>query len=273
MISPFRHFWNSPHAMDRVAGMLMGAAVLTLLVLLLFWVSHRPVFAVKRVVVDSIEGELHHVTPSQVQAAVIETLNGTVLSADLRPIQQSLQAIPWVRTATVRRVWPNRLLVRIEEQRAVAAWSRGLLLNVYGESFSGAKEDHDQSCTLASLYGPAGSEKLVLRRARELQGWIAPLGMSVASLRLTEQYAWTAVLAEGLTLELGRDALATSVHERVRMFVQTQPWLSQRLVMEGGPSVVHADLRYAAGYAFRTSNDRVALAQSQDICNLGKGSL
>jgi hypothetical protein len=67
--------------------------------------------------------------------------------------------------------------------------------------------------------------------------------------------------------------LATTVHERVRMFVQTQPWLSRRLEIENGPAVVHADLRYAAGYAFRTGKDRVALAQSQDICNLGKGSL
>ncbi len=273
MMAPVRQFWNSPALIDKVAGLLIGAAILSLLGLMLFWVSHRPAFAVKRVVIDSIEGELRHVTSSQVHAAVLENLDGTVLSANLRPVQQSLQAIPWVRSATVRRVWPNRLLVRIEEQQAVAVWSRGVLVNHYGESFAGAKEDHDQSCLLATLSGPAGSEKLVLDRARELQGWVAPLGMSLSSLRLTEQYAWTAVLDSGLTLDLGRDALGISAQERVKKFVQTQPWLSQRLGLEGGPVVVHADLRYATGYAFRTTKDRVALAQSQDICNLGKGSL
>ena len=273
MMAPIRQFWNSPNAIDRAAGGIIAIAMLSFLGLLLFWVSHRPAFAVKRVMVDSIEGELRHVTQSQVHAAVMENLSGTVLSTDLRPIQQSLQAIPWVRVATVRRVWPNRLFVRIEEQRAVAQWSSSRLVNSYGEAFSAVKEDHDEACTLASLSGPAQTEKLVLQRARELESWIAPLGMSLASLRLTEQYAWTAILTSGLTLELGRDGLATGLHERVQMFVQTQPWLAQRLELEGGPALVQADLRYAAGYAFRTSKDRVVSAKSQDICNFGKGTL
>ncbi len=274
MMAPLRQLWNSPGLIDRVSGLLIGTSVVLLLGLLLFWVAHRPAFAVKRVVVDSVAGELRHVTASQVHAAVLETLNGTVLSADLQPIQQSLQAIPWVRTATVRRVWPNRLLVRIEEQRAVGAWSRGFLMNGYGEVFPGLKEDHTEMCTLATLSGPVGSEQLVLRRARELQEWIAPAGMSLAALRLSDQYAWTAVLSGGMTLDLGRDALATSTQERVRMFVKTQPWLSQRLSLEGAPKVVSADLRYATGYAFRTSKDREPVEQpQQDICNLGKDSL
>ena len=274
MMAPLRQLWNSPGLIDRVSGLLIGTSVVLLLWLLLFWVAHRPAFAVKRVVVDSVAGELRHVTASQVHAAVLETLNGTVLSADLQPIQQSLQAIPWVRTATVRRVWPNRLLVRIEEQRAVGAWSRGFLMNGYGEVFPGLKEDHTEMCTLATLSGPVGSEQLVLRRARELQEWIAPAGMSLAALRLSDQYAWTAVLSGGMTLDLGRDALATSTQERVRMFVKTQPWLSQRLSLEGAPKVVYADLRYATGYAFRTSKDREPVEQpQQDICNLGKDSL
>jgi cell division protein FtsQ len=273
MIMPLRHFWNSPGLIDRVSGVLMGLAVTSLLGLLLFWVSQRPAFAVKRVIVDSIGGEFRHVTPSQLHAAVVETLNGTVLSADLQPIQQSLQAIPWVRKATVRRIWPNRLLVRIEEQQAVATWSKGLLVNTYGQAFAGASEDHDASCMLAALSGPPGSERLVLDRARELQAWVDPLGVSLASLRLTDQYAWNAVLSSGITLDLGRDALGANIEERVRMFVKTQSWLLKRLALEGDASVVHADLRYATGYAFRTGTYHSLLAQSEQICNLGKDSL
>ena len=273
MMMPIRHFWNSPGLIDRVSGMLIGAALLSLVGLVLYWVSYRPAFAVKRVMVDSMGTEFRHVTSSQIYAAVIETLDGTVLSADLRPVQQSLQAIPWVRSATVRRIWPNRLLVRIEEHRAAAAWSKGVLVNTYGETFAGAREDHDGSCELAALSGPAGSERFVLRRARQLQEWVAPLGMSLASLRLTDQYAWNAVLSGGITLDLGRDALAAGIEERVRMFVKTQPWLLQRLALEGSVSVVHADLRYATGYAFRASKDQGMLAKAHQICNLGKDSL
>lgn len=268
-----RNLWNAPGLLDRISAMLIGAAVLCLLALMLLWVTQRPAFAVKRVMVDSVDGAFRHVTPSQLHAAVVETLHGSLLSADLRPVQQSLQAIPWVRTATVRRIWPNRLLVRIEEQRAVAIWGRGSLVNGLGQTFAGASEDHDESCALTTLAGPAGSERLVLNRAREIQEWIAPLGISLVSLRLTEQYAWNAVLSGGVTLHLGRDALAASIEERVRMFVKTQPWLTQRLSLEGGAAVIHADLRYATGYAFRTAAETVSLAQPVQICNLGKGSL
>jgi cell division septal protein FtsQ len=70
-------------------------------------------------------------------------------------------------------------------------------------------------------------------------------------LTLSEQYAWTAELTGGLVLELGRDALATPVEERVRMFVTTQPWLAQRMGLPGEPPrLARADLRYAIGYAF-----------------------
>ena len=273
-MTPLRDFWHAPNLMNRIAGSLMGISIAALVLLIGIWMANRPVFVVKRVIVDSPKGELKYVSASQVHDAVAEALNGTTLSADLTAIHRALQAIPWVKSVSVRRIWPNRLLVRIEEQRAVGAWSRGFLMNGYGEVFPGLKEDHTEMCTLATLSGPVGSEQLVLRRARELQEWIAPAGMSLAALRLSDQYAWTAVLSGGMTLDLGRDALATSTQERVRMFVKTQPWLSQRLSLEGAPKVVYADLRYATGYAFRTSKDREPVEQpQQDICNLGKDSL
>ena len=35
---------------------------------------------------------------------------------------QAFEAVPWVRRAVVRRVWPDRLAVRLEEHRAAALW-------------------------------------------------------------------------------------------------------------------------------------------------------
>ena len=37
-------------------------------------------------------------------------------------IRDSFETVPWVRRAVVRRVWPDRLAVRLEEHRAVALW-------------------------------------------------------------------------------------------------------------------------------------------------------
>lgn len=253
-LTPIRDFWNSPAHMNRVSGGLLALSLAGLVAIVVYWMANRPAFVVKRVIVDSVRGGLKHVSPPQVHAAIAETLNGTVLSADLALVHRALQSIPWVRTATVRRIWPNRLLVRIEEQHAVAIWANGRLVNDFGEAFLGLAADHEDACRLIPLAGPAGSERLVLERARQLTDWIAPMQRTLRGLTLSEQYAWTAELSGGLVLELGRDTLATPVEERVRMFVKTQPWLAQRLSAGAEPPrLAKADLRYAIGYAFLLS--------------------
>jgi cell division protein FtsQ len=246
-----RDFWHSPPQLNRFSGLLLLGSILILLVSVAVWMANRPVFVVKRVIVEPMGGGLRHVSAPQIHAAIIEALNGTVLSTNLRPVYQSIQAIPWVRSATVRRIWPNRLLVRIEEQRAVAIWPNGHLVNDRGETFSGLAADHDTSCGLVSLFGPPGSQQWVLERTRQLSQWLAPLNRPLRSVTLSEQYSWTVELTGGLTLELGRDTLATSAEERVRMFVKTQPWLTEKLKRPRENLVaMRADLRYATGYAF-----------------------
>jgi cell division septal protein FtsQ len=157
-------------------------------------------------------------------------------------------------------------LVRLEEQRAVGTWGQGRLVNHVGEVFIGAAADHDDDCRLIPLFGPAGSHAVVLERARQLTQWLAPLQRPLISLTLSEQYAWTAELSGGVTLELGRDSLATPVEERVRMFVKTQPWLEERLVAKGEKtSLTRADLRYAIGYAFQTTPSVVGAANTESV--------
>jgi len=265
--SPLRSFWHSPESLNRTALILAASAIVAGGVALAMWMANRPVFVVKRVIVDASRGALVHVSAPQVHAAIAETLNGTTLSADLSTVHQAVQAIPWVRSVTVRRIWPNRLLVRIEEHRAVATWSSGYLVNHVGEIFPGLAADHEEDCRLIPLLGPRGSERLVLDRARQLTQWIAPLHRPLHALTLSDQYAWTAELTGGITLELGRDTLATPLEERVRMFVKTQPWLERQIAPGSGrPALVRADLRYATGYAF------VPLASTTVAHEAGPGS-
>lgn len=251
---PIRQLWHSPDRLNQLAALLIWLSTLALVSMLLVWMANRPAFAVQKVLVDAVDQDLSHVSKAQVQAAVFEHLEGTMLTADLQPMHQALQAIPWVREVSVRRIWPNRLLVRIEEQRAVATWSSDQLVNHRGDVFVASPQDHDaRICRLVSMKGPAGTEAFVLRRTRELHEWLAPLQRELVAITLTDQYAWSAVLQGGLSLELGRDSLAASLEERVKMFVKTQPWLSERT-----GRLTKADLRYATGYSFTTEPSPLA---------------
>lgn len=256
--SPIRDFWNSPALMNRLSGLLLLLAFLGLAALAGSWMANRPVFVIKRVILDAPKGELKHVTLDQVRAALGESLTGTVFSADLVQVHRSLQSIPWVHAVTVRRIWPSRLHVRIEEQQAVGIWSPQALVNRQGELFAAKPAEHSEPCSLISLHGPEGSERLVTERARELSGWLAPLKAPLRSVTLSEQYSWTADI-EGMTIDLGRDTLPTPAQERVRMFVKTHGWLVQKLQAQGeAGQIARADLRYATGYAFVANVKRSA---------------
>lgn len=271
--SPVRSFWNSPQAIDRLTLAITVVSAMALLFLSLWWLANRPVFVIKRVLVDPMRGSIAHVTPNQIQGALVETVSGTALSTDIKAIHQAVMSIPWVRHASVRRVWPNRLLIRIEEHQAVAVWDGNRLLNHAGEVFVAPLLEHRDPCGLIALTGPVGSEKLVLKRALELQQWLAPLGLPLQSITLSEQYAWTVTLGGGLVMELGRDTLPTPVGERVQMFVKSQPSLVRQMGSESAVAqIARADLRYPTGYAYRTAAQPIQVPPAEAPLCIGQHS-
>ncbi len=85
-----------------------------------------------------------------------------------------------MRTVEVRRTWPDRLEVAIEEQVALANWGGGKLVNTHGELFDAALIE-----SLPAFAGPAGSEGEVTRRYREFAQLLARLGLSTRQIALS----------------------------------------------------------------------------------------
>ncbi len=97
----------------RVLLAAMGAACLAVAAIV---VMHSPAMAVRHL---RLVGA-HHVERSQVVRAL--GLGRTTPLADISPGQaeQALEAIPWVKRATVARSWPSTLDVSLEERTPVA---------------------------------------------------------------------------------------------------------------------------------------------------------
>lgn len=66
-----------------------------------------------------IEGE-HYVSRDQLLAAFLPDMGKSVLRVPLARRLATIEKIPWVRSATIERVLPNRLIVRIVERTPVA---------------------------------------------------------------------------------------------------------------------------------------------------------
>lgn len=250
--------WNDARTINLIANTLAVLAVAAMLLAGVAWVAQRPYFTLAAIEIESMpKTEMHYVSTGAVRAAIAGRFGGNFFTVDLDEAREAFESVPWVRHATVRRIWPNTLRVRVEEQQPLALWNENQMINTWGEAFTANTGELADDMVLPHFTGPEGTESLVVQRYAELARWFAPLDMHVRELVLNPRYAWAVTLSNGMKLDLGRDpgADAPDPHglpgalpfaARIQRFVQAWPVVSSRLE---GRTVTQADLRYPTGFA------------------------
>ena len=77
-------------------------------------------------VVSNIEVEGRETTDVATVMAALSAVRGTpILSVSPHRAKQQLEALPWVRSATIERRLPGTLFVRLVERRPLAVWQHG----------------------------------------------------------------------------------------------------------------------------------------------------
>ena len=224
--------------------LLLGVA---LCALALWWLARLPVFALRAIQVD---GEVLRNSESTIRANAAHRLTGSFLTLDLQKSRTAFESVPWVRRAVVRKVWPMRLSVQLEEHRPVALWAMAdgndRLVNSFGEVFEANVGDVEDD-GLPRLAGPDGSAPQMLAMQRRLQPVLAPLGAGdLAQLTMSARGSWRVELDKGAALELGRGS-EDEVLARTDHFVHTMP----RVVAQYQRPLASADLRHVDGFAVR----------------------
>jgi cell division protein FtsQ len=232
--------------MNATAGVLGLVGALLLVAMAFLWLARQPLFAIRAITVD---GETTRNSVSTIRANAAPHLAGNFLTMDLASVRRAFESVPWVRLAVVRRVWPNRLRVQLQEHRAVAIWGgesgNEKLVNSFGEVFEanvGDVEDDD----LPTLAGPDGSSAHALAMLGRVAAALAPLGARVEALALSGRGSWQATLDRGAVVELGRGS-DDEVIARAGRFVVTLPQVTGRYQRP----LAYADLRHTDGYAVR----------------------
>ncbi|QNA88041.1 FtsQ-type POTRA domain-containing protein [Massilia sp. Dwa41.01b] len=243
--------WHDVRALNATASALLAATLLAAIASGVWWLSQRPMFTLRGVRVESLYGmELKHVNELTVRNSVLGKLRGNFFTTDLDQVRTTFEAVPWVRRATVRREWPNQLIVEVEEHVALGTWGEGRLLSVKGDVFTANLAEADDDHELPAFAGPVGSEKEVLARFSELRSWFAPVQLVPQALSLSSRYAWTVKLDNGMSVELGREQDKDTVKARVLRLVGVYPQLVARL-QEGRIDTI--DTRYANGLALSSA--------------------
>ncbi len=195
----------------------------------------------QRVEMVAIEGELSFVTELEVQRAVYRFIDQSFLSLPLEELKVSLETQPWIREVSIRRQWPNTLVINVSEEIAIARWGREQLLNQQGEVFSPGNAF--EQVHLPMLYGPQGSERRVMEQYQLFNQLLFPHGLRIANLNLNSRGAWSLGLLNGVQINIGRDRAL----DRLRRFVS----LLDPVFIEQMAMIESFDLRYNNGIAVR----------------------
>jgi cell division protein FtsQ len=239
-------FWQNPRALNVLAGLLAAVAVLLAGYAGMHGLGRLKAFNIKEVVVTGMRGEqdLMHQNPAFIKQAIVRQLRGNLLTVKLDVVQSTFAQAPWIRHVSVRRVWPNRLWVVLEEHQAVATLNDDYLVNQQGEAYMAVADDTQNN--LPALVGDRQDAGLMLARFKQMNEWLAPSKQKAVRLILSERRAWTVVLSNQMTLDIGRDDLQPSTQDRVQRWVKT--WSTAQQAAGVGNSV-RIDLRYPNGYA------------------------
>ncbi len=164
---------------------------------------------------------------------------GTFITQDVNVILQHITRLPWIKQASIRKQWPDKLQIHLVEYVPVARWNDIYMVDINGKSFGVPANRHDD-LILPLLYGPQGREQDVLAGYLALNTLLIANTLTPERLIMSARDSWQLVLRNGIRLELGRE----DTIGRLQRFLDLYP-----ILQKTGRRVSYVDLRYDTGAA------------------------
>jgi len=189
-----------------------------------------------------IDGKFQHINRQLLEKTLMPYVTHGFFNVDVGKIKTKLLQLPWVGKVDVSRIWPNTVVVHVEEKKVFARWGSNSLVTENGTVFT-PKKIANLPTDLPWLGGPSGQQEKVLRKFKQLDKIFATRGLQLTQLTLSERQSWKARLGNGIELLIGQQ----DIDERVQRFVSVY----QKVFGSRGNRVEYVDLRYPNGLAVR----------------------
>lgn len=149
-----------------------------------------------------IEGQFKHLDKDKIEQILRPKINSGFFAVDLQDMQFIVTSLPWVKTAKVKRVWPDTIEVRVYEQEPAARWGKQALLNEKGEVF--IPEDIRSLGNLMTINGSSGQAQKLFKTMKEINQLLNKNDLALTEFEVTERQSWHVTFANGINLQLGR---------------------------------------------------------------------
>lgn len=206
-----------------------------------------------------LTGDKRFTTEQDVRKAIMDLgLPNTYIGQDVDSIQQEILRLPWIKQVSVRKQWPDRLIVNIVEFKPKFYWNEVFLLDDDGNLFNVPDEQIQEN--LPRLFGPIGKEKIILDNYRQLEAIANQLSKRDYQIYIDialadERNAWQLLLKpcfkgvcannKDIKVTLGREYIGDRFKRFVRFFKNIQADLPRN------ERISEVDLRYDNGIAVK----------------------
>ncbi len=233
--NPFRALWQALPWTQVGLGL-----VVVMLAALVPWGAGEVLNAMDRqIMAIDVRGELVGESQTDLERQLSKWVGRSFFATDLAEVKTALEQRPWIASAAVRRIWPDRLLVEVREKKPLAFWNHGQLVSRAGQLFTPA--NREIAGRLPHLAGPDDRVRDVIEMARRMADVLAQRDLGFAGLTLEPRGAWTLTLANGIEVSLGRD----QVEQRFERFISVY----QERLATRADEVKRIDARYSNGVA------------------------
>ncbi|MDH5393762.1 MAG: FtsQ-type POTRA domain-containing protein [Gammaproteobacteria bacterium] len=200
-----------------------------------------------------IEGEFEYLDKTLIEKNIAGSTIGGFFDLDIASLRDELMKMQWVEAAFVRREWPDTVVIKIKEKKAVAKWGSAAVLTADGRLFYPPEISQVQA--LVELSGPDNRHEFVLSEFNKIQNLLVLADIKVMSLSQNERRSWQ-MKVEGISINLGRK----NIYKKIESFAGVYASLIKPQVNK----IKQIDFRYTNGFAVVWDTD---LAENMRINN------
>jgi len=185
------------------------------------------------------EGVFQYLGKDEIKTALEPLVKTGFFDADVQVIHAAVSALPWVESATVKRVWPDAIDIKVRERKPFVRWGEKSLISEKGVVFTPKSIEPFED--LMILTGPDQQQVKVLEIMKGVKTALADQSFEMVEFTINNRWAWKIKLANGLEIQLGRSEQL----KKLQRFLKTLTVLQQEQI----DAMEVVDLRYPNGYA------------------------
>ena len=221
----------------------------------------------------SIQGDLQNAQPGQIRSAIAQVAATNILRIDVVKAAEAVQSVPWIEEATIRREWPDTLVVYVNERVIQSRWNDELWLDHLGTP---VRLPVDTGRDLPHLKGPTNSAQEILAQYRTWQSSFSKQGLDITTLEMSGRNSWKIefLRASNATDERSASGDADVVANDIEVVlgsinpqlqVERFLWLYREVLSPVDEWIESVDMRYPNGISVRWVDGKPRLEPDEKI--------